>query len=154
MANTIFFFFSFVLFLPFVSTIHFNIPRFGSHITEVVYQGDARANGAVELTNIDYTCRTGWATYSKKIPLWDPEIGQPSDFTTSFSFRIDTHGVAFGNYGHGFAFFLAPLGIEMLPTRPVASWAFSTKPTSFPLLTRSSTWSSTRTLIRTGILST
>ncbi|KAJ4908571.1 L-type lectin-domain containing receptor kinase IX.1 [Raphanus sativus] len=118
MANTIFFFFSFVLFLPFVSTIHFNIPRFGSHITEVVYQGDARANGAVELTNIDYTCRTGWATYSKKIPLWDPEIGQPSDFTTSFSFRIDTHGVAFGNYGHGFAFFLAPLGIEMLPTRP------------------------------------
>ncbi|KAL0842903.1 hypothetical protein Bca101_016148 [Brassica carinata] len=114
MTNSIFFFSS-VLFLPFVCTIHFNIPRFGSDISEVVYQGDARANGAVELTNIDYTCRSGWATYGKKIPLWDPETGQPSDFTTSFSFRIDTRGVAFGNYGHGFAFFLAPPGIEMPP---------------------------------------
>ncbi|KAF8080603.1 hypothetical protein N665_0932s0003 [Sinapis alba] len=114
MANSILFS-SFVLFLPFVCSVHFNIPRFGSDISEVVYQGDARANGAVELTNIDYTCRSGWATYGKKIPLWDPEIGKPSDFTTSFSFRIDTRGVAFGNYGHGFAFFLAPAGIEMPP---------------------------------------
>ncbi|CAN7113986.1 unnamed protein product [Brassica rapa subsp. narinosa] len=114
MANSIFLF-SFVSFLPFVCSVHFNIPRFGSDIPEVVYQGDARANGAVELTNIDYTCRSGWATYGKKIPLWDPEIGKPSDFTTSFSFRIDTRGVAFGNYGHGFAFFLAPAGIQMPP---------------------------------------
>ncbi|KAL0784217.1 hypothetical protein Bca101_000462 [Brassica carinata] len=114
MANSIFLF-SFVSFLPFVCSVHFNIPRFGSDISEVVYQGDARANGAVELTNIDYTCRSGWATYGKKIPLWDPEIGKPSDFTTSFSFRIDTRGVAFGNYGHGFAFFLAPAGIQMPP---------------------------------------
>ncbi|CAG7879116.1 unnamed protein product [Brassica rapa] len=103
MTNSIFLF-SFVSFLPFVCSVHFNIPRFGSDIPEVVYQGDARANGAVELTNIDYTCRSGWATY-----------GKPSDFTTSFSFRIDTRGVAFGNYGHGFAFFLAPAGIQMPP---------------------------------------
>ncbi|KAG2334342.1 hypothetical protein Bca52824_005522 [Brassica carinata] len=65
MANSIFLF-SFVSFLPFVCSVHFNIPRFGSDISEVVYQGDARANGAVELTNIDYTCRSGWATYGKR----------------------------------------------------------------------------------------
>ncbi|CAH8353672.1 unnamed protein product [Eruca vesicaria subsp. sativa] len=114
MTNSILFF-SFVWFLPFVCSVHFNISRFGSDNSQVVYQGDARANGAVELTNIDWTCRSGWVTYGKKIPLWDPAIGQPSDFTTRFSFRIDTRGVAFSNYGHGFAFFLAPAGIEMPP---------------------------------------
>ncbi|XP_010453084.1 PREDICTED: L-type lectin-domain containing receptor kinase IX.1-like isoform X2 [Camelina sativa] len=71
MANSILFFF-FVLVLPFVCSVQFNISRFGSEVSEIVYQGDARANGAVELTNIDYTCRAGWATYGKQIPLWDP----------------------------------------------------------------------------------
>ncbi|XP_010453085.1 PREDICTED: L-type lectin-domain containing receptor kinase IX.1-like isoform X3 [Camelina sativa] len=63
MANSILFFF-FVLVLPFVCSVQFNISRFGSEVSEIVYQGDARANGAVELTNIDYTCRAGWATYA------------------------------------------------------------------------------------------
>ncbi|KAG2309930.1 hypothetical protein Bca52824_021487 [Brassica carinata] len=114
MANSILFF-SLVLVLPFVSSVHFNITRFVSDSSEVAYQGDAKANGAVELTNIEYTSRSGWATYGKKIPLWDQKTGTPSDFTTRFSFRIDTRGVKYGNYGHGFAFFLAPAEIQMPP---------------------------------------
>ncbi|KAL0751172.1 hypothetical protein Bca101_033175 [Brassica carinata] len=107
--------FCFVLILPCVYSLHFKITRFNQDSPEIAYQGDARANGAVELTNIDYTCRSGWATYGKRIPLWDQEIGKPSDFTTRFSFRVDTRGVMYGNYGHGFAFFLAPAGIQMPP---------------------------------------
>ncbi|KAL0887521.1 hypothetical protein Bca101_011504 [Brassica carinata] len=107
--------FCFALILPFVYSLHFNITRFNQVSPEIAYQGDARANGSVELTNADYTCRSGWATYGKRIPLWDPEIGKPSDFTTRFSFRIDTRGFNYGNYGHGFVFFLAPAGIQMPP---------------------------------------
>ncbi|ESQ41004.1 hypothetical protein EUTSA_v10012947mg [Eutrema salsugineum] len=114
MANSILFF-SFVSVLPFVCSVQFNISRFRSSDSEIAYQGDAKANGAVELTNKDYTCRAGWATYGKKIPLWDPQIGKPSDFTTRFSFRIDTRSVDYGNYGHGLAFFLAPAGIQLPP---------------------------------------
>ncbi|KAL1209021.1 L-type lectin-domain containing receptor kinase IX.1 [Cardamine amara subsp. amara] len=77
MANSILFL-SFVLVLPFVCSIQFNISRFGSDTSEIAYQGDATANGAVELTNIDYTCRAGWATYGTKVPLWDPEIAPPA----------------------------------------------------------------------------
>ncbi|KAF8085807.1 hypothetical protein N665_0646s0010 [Sinapis alba] len=72
MANSILFF-SFVLVLPFVCSVQFNITRFVSDTSEIAYQGDARANGAVELTNTEYTSRSGWATYGKKIPLWDSQ---------------------------------------------------------------------------------
>ncbi|CAF2340530.1 unnamed protein product [Brassica napus] len=87
--------FCFVLILPCVYSLRFKITRFNQDSPEIAYQGDARANGAVELTNIDYTCRSGWATYGKRIPLWDPEMGKPSDFTTRFSFRVDTRGSSF-----------------------------------------------------------
>lgn len=114
MANPVLFF-SFALVLPVVCSVQFNISRFGSDVSEIAYQGDARANGAVELTNIDYTCRAGWATYGKQVPLWNPGTSKPSDFSTRFSFRIDTRNVGYGNYGHGFAFFLAPARIQLPP---------------------------------------
>ncbi|CAH8270686.1 unnamed protein product [Arabidopsis lyrata] len=114
MANPVLFF-SFALVLPVVCSVQFNISRFGSDVSEIAYQGDARANGAVELTNSDYTCRAGWATYGKQVPLWNPGTSKPSDFSTRFSFRIDTRNVGYGNYGHGFAFFLAPARIQLPP---------------------------------------
>ncbi|CAF2135589.1 unnamed protein product [Brassica rapa] len=63
MANSILLFSS-VLLLPLVCSVQFNITRFTSNSPEVAYQGDARANGAVELTNIDYTSRSGWDRYT------------------------------------------------------------------------------------------
>lgn len=107
-------FFSFILVLPFVCSIHFKITRFNQS-SEIAYQGDARAaKGAVEFTRINFTCRAGWATYGKEVPLWDPAIGKPSDFTTRFSFRIDTNKPSkYSVYGQGFAFFLAPARVRM-----------------------------------------
>ncbi|KAL0735493.1 hypothetical protein Bca4012_011703 [Brassica carinata] len=130
--------FCFALILPFVYSLHFNITRFNQDSPEIAYQGDARANGSVELTNADYTCRSGWATYGKRIPLWDPETGKPSDFTTRFSFRIDTRGFNYGNYGHGFVFFLAPAGIQMPPNSAGGFLALfnetNVKSSSYPLV--------------------
>ncbi|KAJ0265958.1 L-type lectin-domain containing receptor kinase IX.1 [Hirschfeldia incana] len=131
-------FFSFVLILPFVCSIQFNITRFNKS-SEIAYQGDAkRAKGAVELTHINFTCRAGWVTYGKEVPLWDPASGKPSDFTTRFSFRIDTRRAKFGKYGQGFAFFLAPARIRMPPNSAGGFLGLfnqtSVKSSSFPLV--------------------
>ncbi|XP_010519039.1 PREDICTED: L-type lectin-domain containing receptor kinase IX.1-like [Tarenaya hassleriana] len=107
------FLFSFLLILPFVHSVQFNFSRFEPGNPDIAYQGDATPNDAIEFNNVDYTCRVGWATYARKVPLWDPATGQSSDFTTRFSFRIDTRNLS--QYGHGFSFFLAPVGIQILP---------------------------------------
>ncbi|KAJ0247869.1 Legume lectin domain-containing protein [Hirschfeldia incana] len=112
MKNSVLFF-SFLLVLPFATSLHFNIPRFRSDDPNIAYQGDARPNGDIELNIADYTCRVGWATYAKKVAIWDPKTGRPTDFTTSFSFKIDTRNST--EFGHGFAFFLAPHGIHISP---------------------------------------
>ncbi|KAF2572499.1 hypothetical protein F2Q70_00005818 [Brassica cretica] len=97
-------FFSFILILPFVCSIHFKITRFNQS-SEIAYQGDARAKRSVELTSINFTCRAGWVTYGKEVPLWDQVIG--------------------------FAFFLAPARIRM-PSN--FSWVSLIKPAlSLPL---------------------
>ncbi|EOA14568.1 hypothetical protein CARUB_v10027807mg [Capsella rubella] len=113
MKNSILFFFSFLLPLAFVRSLHFNISSFLPGDPNIAYQGDATPNGAIELNSLDYTCRVGWATYAKKVAIWDPKTERPTDFTTSFTFKIDTRNVS--DYGHGFAFFLAPAGIVVPP---------------------------------------
>ncbi|XP_052195282.1 L-type lectin-domain containing receptor kinase IX.1-like [Diospyros lotus] len=111
-------FFSFLLFLllhlPSGSSVNFQISRFGPE-AKISYQGDAVPSvGAVELINhVIYLCRVGWAVYPDKIPLWDSKTGKLSDFTTHFSFIIDTRGLS--TYGHGLAFFLAPVGFQIPP---------------------------------------
>ena len=66
------------------------------------------------MNKVNYLCRVGWATYVAWVPLWDSHIGNLSDFKTNFSFIIETK--SFGSiYGHGLAFFLAPVGFEIPP---------------------------------------
>ncbi|CAD5334836.1 unnamed protein product [Arabidopsis thaliana] len=74
---------SFILGLPFiVDSVNFKFTSFRPGGPEnVVYHGDAIPDGA------------------------------PTDFSTSFSFRIDTRNLS--NYGHGICFFLAPVGIQL-----------------------------------------
>ncbi|XP_050229302.1 L-type lectin-domain containing receptor kinase IX.1-like [Mercurialis annua] len=95
--------------------LSFSISRFNPGATDIVYDGDALAsNGAIELINlVDYTCRIGHATYAEHVPLWDPSTGTQTDFTTQFSFSIDTLSSDF--YGHGIAFFLAPVSYQIIP---------------------------------------
>ncbi|KAJ9177470.1 hypothetical protein P3X46_012686 [Hevea brasiliensis] len=108
--------FFFLPLLPLAISVHFNIPRFGPEVNIVLYHGDAApsSGGVVELiSKYDYTCRVGWAVYAERIMLWDSTTGKLSDFTSHFSFNIDTRGAS--KYGHGLAFFLGPVGFEIPP---------------------------------------
>ncbi|XP_052198080.1 L-type lectin-domain containing receptor kinase IX.1-like isoform X1 [Diospyros lotus] len=117
MGIRIFFSFLFsllLLLLPFSSSVHFQISRFGPE-ANMLYQGDASpAVGSVELINkVTYLCRVGWAFYADRIPIWDSKTGKLTDFTTHFTFTIDIQGRP--KYGHGMAFFLAPVGFQIPP---------------------------------------
>ncbi|XP_058187677.1 L-type lectin-domain containing receptor kinase IX.1-like [Rhododendron vialii] len=108
---------AFILFLlPITSSDYFDFPNFYPTTTYngALYQGDAVSLvGAVQFNSFTYLCRVGWATYAERVQLWDSKTGALSDFTTDFSFTIDTLGSP--NYGHGLAFFLAPVGFQIPP---------------------------------------
>lgn len=58
--------------------------------------------------------RVGHAIYSDPIPIWDRKSGKLTDFTTHYTFMIDTQGES-ERYGHGLAFFFAPVGFQIPP---------------------------------------
>ncbi|EOX91878.1 Concanavalin A-like lectin protein kinase family protein, putative [Theobroma cacao] len=90
------------------------IPRFDPNANDILYEGDAAASvGAIEFNKINYLCRVGWATYAESVRLWDSNTGKLSDFTSRFSVTIDTQNSS--TYGHGVAFFLAPVGSQIPP---------------------------------------
>ncbi|CAK7339757.1 unnamed protein product [Dovyalis caffra] len=101
-----------LLVLPSTNSIYFEISQFDE--TNVNYQGDAvSSGGSIEFNMVNYINRVGWATYPERVRLWDSSSGKVSDFTSHFTFTIDTLGAP--NYGHGLAFFLAPVGFEIPP---------------------------------------
>ncbi|KAI8536471.1 hypothetical protein RHMOL_Rhmol10G0259500 [Rhododendron molle] len=103
-----------LLLLPIASSDYFQVTNFSPATPDIVYQGDAvTLAGAVEFNSLTYLCHVGWATYTETIQLWDSKTGTLSDFTTNFSFIIDTQGSS--TYGHGLAFFLAPVGFRIPP---------------------------------------
>lgn len=107
--------FTFVILSP-VDSVSFNIPRFNSDEINVLYQGAARPNvGAVEFNSLTYVNQVGRVIYAETVPIWDSETREVADFTTHFSFIIDTQGKASLDYGAGLAFFLAPTGSEIPP---------------------------------------
>ena len=104
----------FLLVLPTVSSVYFQITRFEPDPSNILCLGDAVITlGAIEMNEVNYANRVGQAIYAKRVPLWDPDTGKLTDFSTHFSFLIDTQGM--NTYGHGLAFFLAPVGFE-IPT--------------------------------------
>ncbi|KAK0603147.1 hypothetical protein LWI29_001847 [Acer saccharum] len=113
LLNLPLFVFFIILLFPSASSISFNKPRFAPDDNNIVYQGDATPSvGAIELINkYRYTCRVGLVTYANMVQLWDSDTGKISDFNTRFSFSIDTLGNPI--YGHGLAFFLAPVGFQI-----------------------------------------
>ncbi|KAK8708599.1 hypothetical protein V6N13_059637 [Hibiscus sabdariffa] len=81
---------------------------------DVVYEGDAHPSlGNIELNTVDRLCRVGRAVYSEPIRIWDSSTMTLADFTSQFSFTINTRNVSV--YGNGFAFFLAPVGYQIPP---------------------------------------
>ncbi|KDP41161.1 hypothetical protein JCGZ_03655 [Jatropha curcas] len=106
-----------VIVIPLSNSVYLKKSRFDPDVADIIYHGDAApSSGVIELINrYTYTCRVGWATLAKRVPLWDSNSGQVSDFTTHFTFIIDTQGQSQSRYGHGLAFFLSAAGFEIPP---------------------------------------
>ncbi|KAE8654353.1 L-type lectin-domain containing receptor kinase IX.1 [Hibiscus syriacus] len=97
--------------LPFVNSINFQISRFDSNASNIFYQGDAKPSvGAIEFNLDNYINRVGRVTYVEKVPLWESRTQRLADFNTRFSFDISMQS---SFYGHGLAFFLAPVGFQV-----------------------------------------
>jgi len=105
------------IFLTFPSnSIHFQISHFNPSDANIVYQGSAAPiDGEVDFNINDayYSSQVGRVIFSKKVLLWDSKTGQLTDFTTHYTFIIDTQNSS--RYGHGIAFFLVPFGFEIPP---------------------------------------
>ncbi|KAE8010471.1 hypothetical protein FH972_006839 [Carpinus fangiana] len=108
-------FFFFLRLPPTAYSVSFQITRFEPTDTDIQYLGDAVPSvGAIEMINkYRYVCRVGWAIYAKRVPLWDSHTRKLTNFTTHFSFTINTQGLP--HYASGLAFFLAPAGFEIPP---------------------------------------
>ncbi|KAF7851936.1 hypothetical protein BT93_L1648 [Corymbia citriodora subsp. variegata] len=105
-----------VLFRPSACSISFNISRFDYNTSDVVYEGDGKASdGYVDLTDADagQYFRVGRIVYSKPVRLRDSNTKQLADFTSHFSFTVDT--LNRDNFSDGFAFFIAPVDYPFPP---------------------------------------
>ncbi|XP_038719878.1 L-type lectin-domain containing receptor kinase IX.1-like [Tripterygium wilfordii] len=103
---------SFIFLLPSATSISFQMSRFDNNDTSIYYEGDARTlAGTIDFTSPNYVCHIGRAIYTKTVPIWDSKSRGLADFTTRFTFSINTEGRP--AYGAGFAFFLAPIGFSI-----------------------------------------
>jgi hypothetical protein len=105
----------FTLIIPSASGLSFNFTSFIVGADQnISYEEAYPADGAIQLTknlrNANMNSSSGRATYYKPMQLWDEASGNLTDFTTHFSFSIDSQGQT--AYGDGLAFFLGP---EELP---------------------------------------
>ncbi|MED6214069.1 hypothetical protein PIB30_099424, partial [Stylosanthes scabra] len=103
---------SFLIVILKTYSVEFQISRFTPGDPNILYRGQAIPRvGTIELNNnIDYLFQVGSAIYSKDVPIWEPRSGKQADFTTHFTFVIDTQGRS--QYAAGLAFFLAPSGFQ------------------------------------------
>ncbi|KAI5603977.1 hypothetical protein BDE02_01G254700 [Populus trichocarpa] len=109
----------FTLIIPSASGLSFNFTSFVVGDRNISYEQDASPapDGAVRLTksliDTNMALSSGRATYYKSMQLWDKASGNLTDFTTHFSFSINSQTKA--QYGDGLAFFLAPEGSMLRP---------------------------------------
>lgn len=108
-------FFLLLFFSHLANSLNFQKSNFDSSDADLLYLGSAGPRvGDVEFNlNEAYTCQVGWTIYSKRVLLWDSNTNTLTDFTTHYSFTIDTQNQA--TYGHGLCFFIAPFGFQIPP---------------------------------------
>lgn len=100
------------LLIPLVSALSFNYTSFTPNEPNITYEKAYPSNNVIQLTtnqrDITTLASVGRATYPLPLQLWDRASGSLTNFTTRFSFVINSlNGTA---YGDGIAFFLAPVG--------------------------------------------
>ncbi|GMP38820.1 hypothetical protein CsSME_00009942 [Camellia sinensis var. sinensis] len=98
---------------PCATALNFNIAKISPKNlnVDITTNGDAYiSSDGIHLaadkydTNLNY--KAGKATYVKPLHLWNSYSGKLTDFTTSFSFVIDSDGSS--TFGDGLTFFLEP----------------------------------------------
>ncbi|KAL3741648.1 hypothetical protein ACJRO7_017157 [Eucalyptus globulus] len=95
--------------------IKFSFQTFNDSIIKL--QGDSSYEGSfIQLTKsstkremLDWS--VGWATYHKPMRLWDKATGNVADFTTHFTFVINSNNNS--DFADGLTFFLVPEGSEL-----------------------------------------
>ncbi|KAG7977511.1 hypothetical protein I3843_05G034600 [Carya illinoinensis] len=99
------------LIIPSATQLSFSYSDFGKAL---ILTGNATVSGSdIQLTP-NAVDNWGRATYSDQLHLWDKESGKLAEFTTKFSFIIDSEGK--DRYSDGITFFLA--SSDFPPPRP------------------------------------
>ncbi|WJX52432.1 hypothetical protein P8452_38548 [Trifolium repens] len=104
------------LIIPNVSSLTFNFTSFDPNDKTIIYEGSASStSSAIDLTINEQgklmNGSIGRATYYQPIHLWNKTTKNLTDFTSHFTFTINSQNRK--NYGDGMAFFLAPSGSKM-----------------------------------------
>ncbi|KAK1431246.1 hypothetical protein QVD17_14565 [Tagetes erecta] len=98
---------------PYVAPLSFQKTGFSPNDGDIRYERDAYpSNNAIQLTtnqrDVSALVSIGRATYSEPLHLWDLGSRNVTDFSTRFTFTINSLNSS--RYGDGLAFFLAPNG--------------------------------------------
>ncbi|XVE66646.1 hypothetical protein DITRI_Ditri08aG0095100 [Diplodiscus trichospermus] len=105
----------FCLIPPLTNALSFNFTSFNTNDNNISYENAYPAGQVIQLTSNQRdrptTASIGRATYFKPMQIWDKASGNLTDFTTHFTFVIDSRNRT--NYGDGIAFFLAPEGSKI-----------------------------------------
>ncbi|KAL8195279.1 hypothetical protein R6Q57_025682 [Mikania cordata] len=106
-----------LLTMPYVVPLSFKKTGFSPNDGDITYERDAYpSNNAIQLTTNQRDIRApvsiGRATYSEPLHLWDRGSWNLTDFSTRFTFTINSLNSS--RYGDGLAFFLATNG-SMVP---------------------------------------
>ncbi|XP_022136493.1 L-type lectin-domain containing receptor kinase IX.1-like [Momordica charantia] len=101
--------FSLILFKA--HSFSFTFSNFQQNNPDIFLEGDSFINNdVIQLTKNQadgpLTDSAGRASYSQPVRLWDTSTGQVADFTTHFSFRINTLNET--SFGDGISFFITP----------------------------------------------
>lgn len=101
--------FSLILFKA--HSFSFTFSNFQQNNPDIFLEGDSFINNdVIQLTKNQadgpLTDSAGRASYSQPVRLWDASTGQVADFTTHFSFRINTLNET--SFGDGISFFITP----------------------------------------------
>ncbi|XP_030443383.2 L-type lectin-domain containing receptor kinase IX.1-like [Syzygium oleosum] len=95
--------------------IDFSFQTFNDSIIQ--RQGDATydTSSFIQITEANrdkiLSSSVGWATYHKPMRLWDKATGNVADFTTQFTFVINSLGES--SFADGLTFFLVPEGSQL-----------------------------------------
>ncbi|XP_031132023.1 L-type lectin-domain containing receptor kinase IX.1-like [Ipomoea triloba] len=99
--------FLFLLLPSLVCSLSFDLPSIGPKDKDVLIKVEGNAtitNRGIKLTP-DLNGKAGRAKYVELLHLWDKASGDLADFTTHFTFNIDSNGSS--RYADGMAFFMA-----------------------------------------------